>query len=59
MLKLKAINCTCYQTNLNLCRAEDGPLKYIGATESAWYVTYIEAPDLEDDKLATKFWRRF
>ena len=56
---LKTINRTCFRKNLNLCRAEDGTLKQISARESAWYVTYIEAPDLVDDKFATKFRRRF
>ena len=59
VLPSRTIHRTCFRKSLNLCRADDGTLKHIGARESAWYVTYIEAPDLDDEKFGTKFRRRF
>jgi hypothetical protein len=50
---------SCLRRSLLLYRNEAGDLKEVTPRMTAWYIMYVDAPDLESAKFRKKFRRRF
>ena len=50
---------SCDRININLRRNRDGTLEQILPRQSAWFITYVQAPNIGNEKFHNRFRRRF
>ena len=50
---------SCFRSNINLYRDENGIISAIGPKSSSWYLTYVLSPAIDNPKFEKKFRRRF